>query len=72
MKTFIIFTLLLSFNSFAQSSNSQEQDPRKKMDYGDKQLLQRDTCRKPMEYLQTRYPDFTKEQLEKMKSECKY
>ncbi|WP_408097349.1 hypothetical protein ACJVC5_00110 [Peredibacter sp. HCB2-198] len=71
MKTLITMTLLLSFNSFAQSSNTQE-NPKKKMDYGDKQLLQRDTCRRPIEYLQTRYPDFTKEQLEKMKSECKY
>ncbi|WPU64348.1 hypothetical protein [Peredibacter starrii] len=66
MKTFILFTIFLSLTSFAA------EDPRKKMDYGDKQLLQRDVCRKPIEYLQTRYPDFTKEQLEKMKSECKY
>jgi len=42
------------------------------MDYGDKQLLKRDSCRKPIEYLQTRYPDMKKEDLEKMKAKCEY
>lgn len=67
MKTILLLTLIVSFHAFAQSP-----DKKDKMDYGDKQLLERDACRKPIEYLQTRYPDYTKEQLEKMKSECKY
>ena len=72
MKTlFIATTLLLSFHSWAQSSESKLEEAKKKMDYGDKQLFQRDICRKPIEYLETRYSDFTKAQLEEMKAKCK-
>lgn len=70
MKTLIIFTLFLSLNALAE-------DPKKEvkkdtMDYGDKQLLKRDTCRKPIEALVTKYPNKTKEELEKMKAQCEY
>ena len=74
MKTLIIFSLLLSFNVYAQKSDDSKKDSSKKeeMDYGDKQLLKRDTCRKPIEYLETRYPNKTKEELEKMMKDCSY
>lgn len=74
MKILIAFTLMFSLNSFAQTTFEAKKEPQKKddMDYGDKQLLRRDTCRKPMEYLETRYPNKTKEELAKMKKECAY
>lgn len=72
MKTLTILTLLLSLSAFAQSDDSKKDDKKDKMDYGDKQLLQRDTCRKPIEALETKYPNMTKEELEKMKAKCAY
>lgn len=70
MKTFIVLSLILSLNSFAEDSKKEEK--KESMDDGDKQLLSRDVCRKPMEYLETRYSQFKKEELEKMKAKCKY
>jgi len=70
MKTLFILTLFISLNSHALSDEKKEE--KKEMDYGDKQLLKRDSCRKPIEYLQTRYPDMKKEDLEKMKAKCEY
>jgi len=70
MKTIIMLTLLLSLNVQAQDPKKEEK--KETMDYGDKQLMKRDTCRKPIEYLQTRYPDVKKEDLEKMKAKCEY
>lgn len=70
MKTFIIFVLFLSLNALAEDPKKDEK--KDTMDYGDKQLLKRDTCRRPIEYLQTRYPDMKKEDLEKMKAKCEY
>jgi hypothetical protein len=50
MKTLFILTLFVSLNSLAFADESKkESDKKDKMDYGDKQLLQRDTCRKPIE-----------------------
>ena len=71
MKTLFILTLIVSINSYAQSDEKKD-EKKDSMDYGDKQLLKRDTCRRPIEYLQTRYPDMKKEELEKMKAKCAY
>ena len=70
MKTFIIFTLFLSLNALAEEAKKEVK--KDTMDYGDKQLLKRDTCRKPIEALETKYPNLTKEELEKMKAKCEY
>jgi len=70
MKTIILLSLLLSLNALAEDPKKEEK--KETMDYGDKQLMKRDTCRKPIEYLQTRYPDVKKEDLEKMKAKCEY
>lgn len=70
MKTFIILSLLVSLNALAEDSKKEEK--KESMDDGDKQLLNRDVCRKPIEYLETRYSQFKKEELEKMKAKCKY
>lgn len=73
MKTIMIVALLFSISTFAQSNDSQKESEKKDTrDYGDKQLLQRDTCRKPIEALETKYPDIKKEDLEKMKAKCAY
>ena len=72
MKTLFFLSLVLSLNTFAQTDTTKTKDKKDKMDYGDKQLLKRDTCRKPMEALQTKYPEMTKEDLEKMKAKCEY
>lgn len=72
MKTLIILTLFLSLNAMANSDESKKDEKKAQMDYGDKQLLKRDSCRKPIEYLETRYPDVKKEELEKMKANCTY
>ena len=73
MKTILTLSLLFSLNVFAQEANQKKEQPKKdQMDYGDKQLLRRDTCRKPMEYLETRYSDIPKEKLQKMKEDCSY
>ncbi len=72
MKTLIILSLFMSFNALANSEESKKDEKKNQMDYGDKQLLKRDTCRKPIEALETKYPDYTKEELEKMKSKCEY
>lgn len=70
MKTFIILSLLVCLNALAEDSKKEEK--KESMDDGDKQLLNRDVCRKPIEYLETRYSQFKKEELEKMKAKCKY
>lgn len=74
MKTLIIMTLLISLNAFSKTTDSskKEQEKKEERDYGDKQLLERDTCRKPIEALETKYPDLKKEELEKMKAKCDY
>jgi hypothetical protein len=73
MKTLFALLLIFSFQSFAQSADSSKKsDKKEQMDEGDKQLLKRDTCRKPIEALETKYPNITKEELEKMKSKCDY
>lgn len=74
MKTLLILTILVSVNSYAQSDEASKKlaEEKSKMDYGDKQLLKRDTCRKPIEALETKYPNLTKAELEKMKANCTY
>lgn len=73
MKIVLIFLFLsLSFSSFAEDKRAKETAQKEKMDYGDKQLLKRNVCRKPIEHLETRYKGISKEKLEKMKSECEY
>lgn len=64
-------TMLLLFLAITPINKKEEKKPEKR-DYGDKQLLQRDVCRKPIEALETKYSDLTKEQLEKMKAKCSY
>ncbi len=74
MRTIIALTLFFSFYAYSQNKQEMKQaeDYAKKnqMDYGDKQLLMRDTCRKPIEYLETRYENIPKETLVKMQERC--
>lgn len=71
MKLFI-FAVLITTSAFAQYDAKKDDKKKEKMDYGDKQLLNRDSCRKPIEALETKYPQYTREQLEKMKAKCDY
>lgn len=72
MKTLLVMTILFSLQAYSRPADPKESSKKDKMDYGDKQLLHRDACRKPMEALETKYPDIKKEELEKMKSKCDY
>jgi hypothetical protein len=75
MKIYLIITLLFSLSTLAQVPSPQsKKTPRAQdqMDEGDKQLLKRDVCRKPMEALETRYDNIEKKDLEKMKANCQY
>lgn len=70
MKTLLVLSFLFSLNALAQTEDNAKKE-KDKMDYGDKQLLQRDICRKPVEYLETRY-GMTKEEIQKQKAKCTY
>jgi hypothetical protein len=73
MMKYLIISLLLSFSLMAQVTGSKEELPLKdQMDEGDKQLLKRDTCRKPIEALETKYDNVDKKALVKMKENCQY
>ena len=70
MKSLFILSLLFSLNVLAESEDNAKKE-KDKMDHGDKQLLQRDICRKPVEYLESRY-GMTKEEIQKQKEKCTY
>lgn len=74
MRTLIALTFFFSLYAFAQNKQELGQVKsyieKNKMDYGDQQLLMRDVCRKPIEYLETRYEGIPKETLIKMKEKC--
>lgn len=73
MKMTILIALLVSVSAFSQTNEKKKDLYHKdKMDYGDKQLLNRDVCRKPLEALETKYANIKKEELEKMKEKCGY
>lgn len=73
MKKIFVLALLLSSYSYAQDIDSKATSLKKEeMDEGDKQLLKRDTCRKPMEALESKYLNLSKTELEKMQQECSY
>ncbi len=72
MKIIILF-FIFSLVAFTQTLTEEDKKKeRAKMDDGDKQLLQRDACRKPMEALETKYEHVQKEKLEKIKDTCPY
>lgn len=65
--------LMFSFGVMAQTPQPKKEVPLKdQMDEGDKLLLARDVCRKPMEALETKFEGLDKKQLEKMKKDCQY
>lgn len=79
MKIILTLTILFSLNTFAQTLETgtlpkPQKEPSKyeKMDSSDEEVFKRDVCRRPIEALETRYSQYSKAQLEKMKSECKY
>ncbi len=73
MKKYLIISLLFSFGLMAQVSESKKELLLKdQMDEGDKQLLNRDACRKPIEALETKYDKVDKKTLVKMKENCQY
>lgn len=72
MKIFLFLSMFFSLSTFAENSKpSKNMEKKEKMDYGDRQLHQRDVCRKPVEFLETRY-GMTKEEIEKAKAMCPY
>lgn len=73
MKLFLFVSICFSFSVFAQNSEPQKKVEKTKevIDYGDKQLHQRDICRRPVEFLETRY-GMTKEEIAKAKAKCPY
>lgn len=72
MKFLLFLSMFISLSTFAENSEpSKKMEKKEKMDYGDKQLHQRDVCRKPVEFLETRY-GMTKEEIEKAKAKCTY
>jgi FMN-dependent NADH-azoreductase len=71
MRTLIALTFFFSIYAYSQTKQEiQETSKKLKMDYGDQQLLMRDVCRKPIEYLETRYSNVPKDKLLKMKEKC--
>lgn len=73
MKMIILIAFFFSFAAFSQNDEKKKDLYQKdKMDYGDKQLLNRDVCRKPIEALETKYDNIKKEELAKMKEKCGY
>jgi hypothetical protein len=73
MTKYLIISLLFSFSLMAGVTESKKELPLKdQMDEGDKQLLKRDACRKPIEALETKYDNVEKKTLVKMKENCQY
>lgn len=74
MRTIIALSFFFSLYAFAQTQQetkqAQDYAQKNKMDDGDKQLLMRDACRKPTEYLETKYDNIPKETLKKIQERC--
>jgi hypothetical protein len=73
MMKYLIISILFSSSLMAQVTESKKVIPlRDQVDEGDKQLLKRDACRKPIEALETKYDNVEKKTLVKMKEDCQY
>lgn len=74
MRTIIALSFFFSLYAYSQTQQenklAQDYAQKAKLDYGDKQLLMRDACRKPIEYLETKYDNIPKEELQKLQKRC--